>query len=167
VKRTGKPDDFLAFAPLSVIIEAVDIPEGRQTPVENRQPSSFQAVLITSIIFVLVGGVGLVLLFNLTVPTLGPRWLLFFLVTLAASGLALPVAYFLNLRFPGSQPAGTNVLMREALFFGIYVDVLIWLRFGKVLNFAIGVFLLVGFALIELLVRWRENSRFHPGSEEE
>ncbi|MHC1739673.1 MAG: hypothetical protein AB9897_01020 [Anaerolineaceae bacterium] len=134
---------------------------------ESKQPSSFQAVLITSILLILIGGVGLILLFNLTVPTLGPRWLLFFLGTLLCSGLVLPFAYFLNLRFPSNPPAGTSVMVREALFVAIYVDLVIWLQFGKVLNFAIGVFLLAGFAMIEFLLRWRERNRFSPGSNEE
>lgn len=134
---------------------------------ESKGRSSFNAILITSILLFFVGALGLVLLFSLTVPTLGPRWLLFFLITLAGSGLALPGAYFLNLRFPSNPPAQGSVLVREALFFGLYVDLLVWLRFGKVLNFAIIIFLLVGFGLIEFLLRWLERSRFVTGNEEE
>ena len=134
---------------------------------ESKGRSSFNAILITSILLFFVGALGLVLLFSLTVPTLGPRWLLFFLITLAGSGLALPGAYFLNLRFPSNPPAQGSVLVREALFFGLYVDLLVWLRFGKVLNFAIIIFLLVGFGLIEFLLRWLERSRFVAGNEEE
>jgi hypothetical protein len=113
-----------------------------------------------------VGILGLVLLFSLTVPTLGPRWLLFFLITLVGCGLALPGAYFLNLRFPSTPPADANILIREALWVGLYLDLVIWLQFGKVLNFALGVLLLAGFALIEFLLRLRERNRFTPGSEE-
>ena len=134
---------------------------------EPKGRSLFSAILITSILLFFVGALGLVLLFSLTVPTLGPRWLLFFLITLAGSGLALPGAYFLNLRFPSNPPAQGSVLVREALFFGLYVDLLVWLRFGKVLNFAIIIFLLVGFGLIEFLLRWLERSRFVAGNEEE
>lgn len=134
---------------------------------ETTSTPSFKPILITSLILLGVGIVGLFLLFSLTVPTLGPRWLLFFLVTLAGSGLTLPGAYFLNLRFPSNPPAGAIVLVREALWVGIYVDLLIWLQFGKVLNFALGVFLLVGFALIEFLLRLRERNRFTPGIEED
>jgi hypothetical protein len=135
--------------------------------VETKGRSPFTAILITSILLFVVGVVGLVLLFTLTVPTLGPRWLLFFLITLACSGLALPAAYYLNLRFPSNPPAQGSVLLREALFFALYVDLLTWLRFGKVLNFATGIFLLVGFAMIEFLLRWRERSMFSTDSNEE
>ncbi len=134
---------------------------------ETSSYPSFKPILITSLILLGVGIVGLGLLFSLTVPTLGPRWLLFFLTTLVGSGLALPAAYFLNLRFPSNPPAAASVLLREALWVGLYLDLVIWLQFGKVLNFALGALLLLGFALIEFLLRLRERNRFTPGSEEE
>ena len=132
-----------------------------------KKGSTFSAILITSLVLFAVGAIGLVILFNLTVPTLGPRWLMFFLLTLAVSGLALPAAYFLNVRFPSTPPADAGVLLREAIFMAIYVDLIVWLQFGKVLNFAIGLFVLVGFALIEFLLRWRERSRFSPDASDE
>lgn len=134
---------------------------------ETRHPSAINGILVTSLLLILIGGVGLFLLFNLTVPTLGPRWLLFFLLTFVASGVALPFAYFINVRFPSNPPAQEGVLVREALFVGLYIDLIIWLQFGKVLNFAVGVFLLVGFALIEFLLRWRERNRFTPDTDKE
>lgn len=133
---------------------------------DRSQYPPFRPILITSLSLLGVGIVGLVVLFSLTVPTLGPRWLLFFLVTLAGSGLALPGAYFLNLRFPSTPPADANILIREALWVGLYLDLVIWLQFGKVLNFALGVLLMAGFAVIEFLLRLRERNRFIPGSEE-
>jgi hypothetical protein len=142
------------------------IKEG-DTPLDSKNSSPFSAVLATSLLLIAVAGVGLVLLFILTVPTLGPRWLLFFLVTLAASGVALPFAYFINVRFPSNPPAQSGVLLREAIFVGLYVDLVIWLRFGKVLNFAIGVFVLAAFVLIEILLRWRERNRFAPEADAE
>lgn len=133
---------------------------------ETRQLPPFKAILITSLILFGIGVVGLFLLFSLTVPTLGPRWLLFFLITLIGSGLALPVAHFINRRFPSNPPAQASVLIREALWVGIYIDLIIWLQFGKVLNFALGALMLFGFALIEFLLRLRERNRFSPGTEE-
>ena len=134
---------------------------------ETSQTPPFRPILITSLILLGVGLVGLFLLFSLTVPTLGPRWLLFFLLTLVGSGVALPGAYFLNLRFPSNPPAGASILLREALWVGLYIDLLVWLQFGKVLNFALGALLLFGFAVIEFLLRLRERNRFDPGRGEE
>ncbi len=108
------------------------------------------------------GAIGLVLLFSLTTPTLGPRWLLFFLITLAASGIFLPVAHYLHLRFPSTPPVDASVLVREALLFAGYFDLIVWLQLGRVLNFALAIFIAIGIIAIELLIRMRERSRWKP-----
>jgi hypothetical protein len=120
----------------------------------------FMPVLTTSIILVLTSTVGLMGLFLFTVPTLGPRWLLFFFVTLLASGLALPAIYYLHLRFPSNPPVTSKVIIREAAWWGIYADILLWMQFGRVLNFALAVFIAIGFIAIELLIRMRELNRY-------
>lgn len=128
----------------------------------QEQLPRFGPILTTSIILFLIGVIGLGILFLFTVPTLGPRWLLFFLATLVGSGLALPVAYYLHKRFPSVPTAGASVLVREALWFGVYVDLILWLQFGRVLNFALAIFIGVGLIAIEILIRMRERSRFTP-----
>jgi len=132
------------------------------TPSNQDQSPRFAPILTTSLILFLLGVIGLAVLFVFTVPTLGPRWLLFFLVTLAGSGLALPVAYYFHKRFPSTPAAGAHVLVREALWFGLYIDLIIWLQFGKVLNFALAMFIGLGLIAIEILIRMREKSRFTP-----
>ena len=122
----------------------------------------FSPILITSLILIAIGLLGLGALFIFTVPTLGPRWLLFFLVTLLFSGIALPVVYYLHKRFPSTPRVTAVVLVREALWFGIYMDIILWLQFGKVLNSALAIFIAVGLILIEFLIRMRERSRFSP-----
>ena len=126
------------------------------------QIPAFLPVLITSIFLAAVGLVGLVILVLMTVPTLGPRWLLYFLVTLLFSGLALPVIYYLHLRFPSKSPVTAKVLIRETLWVGIFVDIILWLQFGRVLNFALAIFIALGLIFIEILIRWRERNRFEP-----
>jgi len=101
-------------------------------------------------------------LFLFTVPLLGPRWLLFFLVTMLFSGLALPVVFYLHLRFPSNPPVSGRVITREAIFVGIYADILLWLQISKVLNFALVLFITIGFIAIELIIRMTETSRFNP-----
>jgi hypothetical protein len=122
----------------------------------------FFPVLITSLILIAIGVIGLGVLFILTVPTLGPRWLLYFLVTMLCSGLALPVVYYLHKRFPSKPRVTSVVLMREALWFGVYVDIMLWLQLGKVLNSALAIFIAIGLILIEFLIRMREHARFTP-----
>lgn len=124
------------------------------------QKTQFLPVMTASVVLVSIGLIGLIALFVLTVPTLGPRWLLFFLVTLLFSGAALPAVYYLHLRFPSEPPASSKIIVREAILVGIYVDVLLWLQLSKVLNFALAIFIAIGFIAIELILRMRENSRF-------
>jgi hypothetical protein len=138
-----------------------------QTPAELRKqlPSS-TAVLTTAIILASIGWVGLILLFILTVPTLGPRWLLYFFATLAFSGMALPVIHYLHKRFPGKPVSTSVVMIREALLVGAFADTLLWLQLGKVLNFALGILIGACLAAIELLLRLREKSQWTPPAAE-
>ncbi len=131
---------------------------------KDRNLPAFGSVLTASLILTILGLVGLILLVVLTVPTLGPRWLLFFLITLACAGIALPVAYYLHKRFPSNPVPSASVLVREAIWFGIYIDLILWLQFGRVLNAALAIFIAIGLAAVELLIRLRETSRFSPQS---
>lgn len=133
------------------------------TPAElRRQLPSSTAVLTTAIILAVIGWAGLILLFLLTLPTLGPRWLLYFFTTLAFSGMALPVIHYLHKRFPGKPVATSVVMIREALLVGAFVDTLLWLQLGKVLNFALGLLIGACLAAIEMLLRLREKSQWTP-----
>lgn len=130
------------------------------------QMPPWHGVWITGLVMALIGWGGLVLLVLLTVPTLGPRWLMFFLTTLAVCGPALPIVHYLHRRFP-SKPAVTGgVLVREALWVGAYADVMLWLQFGKALNFALAAFIAIGLIAIELLIRLREKNTWTPPAED-
>ena len=126
------------------------------------QKSKTLSILITSIILNLVGWVGLILLLNFSLPTLGPRWIFFLLLTIAISGLALPILFFLHLRFPTDPPAEMNVYIREALFVSIFVDMLAWLQLGRVLSPLRAFLVAVGMVAIEFFIRLRERSKFKP-----
>lgn len=106
------------------------------------------------------GGLGLVVYF--TPPTVGPRWLFFFFSVLAVTSISLPLAAFLNLRFSSTPPASSGVILRQALWVGIYLPTLAWLLAGGVLNLSSGLLLAVGLVLIELLLRLREKSQWKP-----
>ncbi len=119
---------------------------------------SFRPYLISTITMVVGGWGGLALLLNYTLPTLWPRWSFFALIVIALTGTALPLAWFLNIRFPTNPPAEPTAIVREALWVGIYGVVLTWLQLGRVLNFSLGLWLAVGIVLIEYLVRLREKA---------
>lgn len=120
----------------------------------------FSKIFLTSLILFLVGAGGLLILFFFTEPTLGPRWLMFFLLTLTASGLALPFAFLVQRRI-ASQPLGEGILVREALLFAVFIDLMAWLQLGRVLNWLIILFLAGGLFIIEFLLRISEKATFH------
>ncbi len=129
---------------------------------QSGQRSKTLSILITSIILNLVGWVGLILLLNFSLPTLGPRWIFFLLLTIAVSGVSLPILFFLHLRFPTDPPAEMNVYIREALFVSIFVDMLAWLQLGRVLTPLRAFLVAVGMVAIEFFIRLRERSKFKP-----
>ena len=104
------------------------------------------------------------LVFN-TRPTLWPRWLFFFSIVLAITGMVLPLMAFLNRRFPTDPVAGRSVIVREASLAGIYTATLAWLQLGRVLTLGLGFLLAGGLVLVEFLIRLREKGRWDPGVE--
>ncbi len=124
--------------------------------------TTLRSYLITGLAMAVVGVGGLVLLFTNAYPTLGPRWLFFFLLTLGICGLALPAVAYLHRRFPSDPPVDWDTILREVIWFGTYISLIAWLQLGRVLNLSIAFFLLLGFILIEYLIRMRERSRWEP-----
>jgi hypothetical protein len=97
-----------------------------------KSPSSPRVAnfLPASIFLFVLGWGGLIILFATTLPTVGPRWLFFFLCVLAITGTTLPITAFLNRRFPSTPPSTYFVIVRQALWFAVYVSTLIWLQMG-------------------------------------
>jgi hypothetical protein len=120
------------------------------------------AFLPTTILLTVVGWGGLFLLLNSTEPTLWPRWLFFFLIVVGFTGLGLPLVSFLNHRFPSDPPARVQVIVRQALWVGVYASTLAWLQFGRVLNWALALLVGLAFFAIEWFLRLRERSQWTP-----
>ena len=110
----------------------------------------------------IIGWGGLIALTISTLPTVGPRWLFFFLCVLAITGTMLPIIAFLNRRFPTTPPPTIMVVVRQSLWFAIYGATLIWLQMGRVLNPALAILLAIGLGLIEFLLRLSEKSQWKP-----
>jgi hypothetical protein len=115
-----------------------------------------------SVVLTILGWGGLFLIIQSTVPTLGPRWLFFFLGVLALTGPAIPPVYFLNKRFPSDPPVEGMVILRQALWVGVFGSTVAWLQLGRVLTPGLGLILAGVFALIEFLLRLFERSRWNP-----
>jgi len=129
---------------------------------ETRPNSSFLPYLASAIsLFVLGWGTAAIAILALT-PTVWARWLLFFGGTLGLTGLAMPVTWFLNLRFPSDPPAGSTVIVRQAIWVGVYGVVLVWLQQARLVTPWIGLGLAIGLVAIEYLVRMREKARWQP-----
>ena len=116
--------------------------------------------LPASIFLFIIGWGGLAALIVTTLPTVGPRWLFFFLCVLAITGTMMPITAFLNRRFPSTPPPTNIVVVRQALWFAVYVSTLIWLQMGRVLNPALAILLAIGLGLIEFLLRLSEKSQW-------
>jgi hypothetical protein len=134
---------------------------------EPRPLSPFRSFLPSALILFLFGWGGLALLFTFSLPTVWPRWAFFVLWDLALTGTAIPITWFLNLRFPGTPAAGDAIVVRQAIWAGVYGATLAWLQFGGVGSLWMVVGLAAGLAAIETLIRMRERSRWQPAVSED
>jgi hypothetical protein len=136
---------------------------GLEIIMETQRSPSIGLFLPASLFFIVLGWGGLFLLINITLPSIGPRWLMFFLLFIAVTGTALPFVAFLNRRFPSSPPVTGAIVLRQAIWFALYVSTLAWLQLGRVLTSSLALLLAVGLILIEVLLRIRERSQWKPG----
>jgi hypothetical protein len=130
------------------------------------RPSFLKTFLPLTLVLTLIGWVGIWIVISSTLPTLGPRWLFFFLGVIALTGPALPITYYLNQRFPSNPPVDGMVIVRQALWVGVFGSTLTWLQLGRVLTPALALILAGVFTLIEFLLRLFERSRWNPNGDE-
>jgi hypothetical protein len=81
---------------------------------------------------------------------------------MALTGTSLPVVYFLHHRFPSDPPAGSNVIVREALWVGVYGATLAWLQLGRLVTLYVILGLAGGLIAIEYFIRLREKANRIP-----
>lgn len=130
----------------------------------KEQPSpNYSGLMLAAILLSAAGCGGLVLLLTGTRPTLGPRWLFYFLGTAGTTGTALPFLWLLNKRFHASTPAMPLVLLRRGLFVGLYAAVCIWLEMNRMLNLSLALLLALGLIGIEWFLHLVERSIWRPG----
>jgi len=131
----------------------------------NAKPSlSVLSFLPAALILMILGwgGFGVVLIY--TLPNGGTRWAFFFTLALALTGTALLPVAFLNKRFPSTPPPTPTVIVRQAIWVGVYLPTLAWLQLGRVLTPSLALLLAIGLILIEWLLRLRERSQWKPES---
>lgn len=130
----------------------------------NSNVPPFSSIFIAAFILFVVGAVGLASVIYFTEPLLAPRWLAYFFLTLLAAGLMLPIVHVFQRRIARS-PVAETVLVREALFFAIFVDLLVWLQLARVLNGLLAILMAGGFIVLELLLRMAETALFKPDAD--
>jgi hypothetical protein len=125
---------------------------------------SFRQYLYSAVFLMVLGWGGLFLMiFVLDLrPLVWARWAFYALWLVALSGTALPISYFLNLRFPSHPPAGSTAIVRQALWVGVYGATLAWLQLGHLVTLGVWMGLAGGLIAIEYVIRLRERARWNP-----
>ena len=128
------------------------------------EQSSFRAFALSSLFLILIGWSGLIiLLFILEAPPLvWARWGFFVLLIMALTGTALPIVYLFHRRLPSEPSADSNVIVRQALWVGVYGATLAWLQLGRLVTLYVVFGLAGGLIAIEYFVRVREKAKRRP-----
>lgn len=124
---------------------------------EPREPE-YGGLVAAAILMAAGGWLGIWLVINYTLPTVGPRWLFFFLLTVAVTGTVLPGIWLLHRRFGASNPAPSGVLLREGLWAGLLVSLCVWLQINRSLTVALAFLLTASLFAFEWLLRLFERS---------
>lgn len=115
-------------------------------------------MLIAAVALIVAGWGGLYVLVTTQIPRVGQRWLFFVLLQVAVAGTVMPFLRYINLRLtPETRlipPSG--VIVREAVWFGLFVVTCAWLQIPRVLTLPTMFFLALAFIVIELFLRSRE-----------
>jgi len=121
--------------------------------------SQSRGLFATAFLLLAIGWTGLYFLVATTLPTVGPRWLFFFLLIIAVTGTALPFVWLLHKRF---GPAPSAVLLRQALWVALFASLGVWLQINRALTLSLALLLGVGFILVEWFLRLLERSVWRP-----
>ena len=121
--------------------------------------SQSRGLFATAFLLLAIGWTGLYFLVATTLPTVGPRWLFFFLLIIAVTGTALPFVWLLHKRF---GPAPSAVLLRQALWVALFASLGVWLQINRALTRSLALLLGIGFILVEWFLRLLERSVWRP-----
>jgi hypothetical protein len=124
--------------------------------------SSYRSLLIAAIILAIIGWLGLFLLLVGTLPTVGPRWLFFFLLALAITGTVLPFIWMLHRRFAERSDLPAMILLRRALLVTLYGELCVWLQINRSLYLSLAILLGIGLVAIEWFLRMLDRSKWGP-----
>ena len=128
----------------------------------SSQPITLRKYIASILALVLVGWGGIAALFYFSLPFVWARWGFFVFGIMALTGTALPIVYFLHRRFPSNPPAESNVIVRQALWVGVYAATLAWLQLGRLVTLYVILGLAGGLIATEYFIRLREKANRTP-----
>ena len=127
----------------------------------NESPK-FKPFGLSALALAVIGWGGLYLLLTMTLPFVWSRWGFFALLLMALTGTALPIVFYLHQRFPTDPPADANVLIRQAMWVGVYGATLAWLQLGRLVTLYVILGLAGGLIAAEYFIRIREKANRRP-----
>jgi len=122
----------------------------------------FKPFGLSALALALIGWGGLFLVINMTLPFVWSRWVFFVLLLMALTGTALPIVFYLHHRFPTTPPADANIIIRQAMWAGIYGATLAWLQLGRLVTLYVILGLAGGLLAVEYFIRVREKAIRRP-----
>lgn len=137
----------------------------RSEPID-RTPREYAGVQLAAVIMMVTAWGGLYWLVTTQKPFVGQRWLFFMLLHIAAAATVLPLLGYINARITPlrRQPPPAGVIVRQSVWFGLFVVACAWLQIPRVLSAQLMFFLALVFIVIEIFLRSRElpNERINP-----
>jgi len=124
--------------------------------------TTFRNYLYSTLALIAIGWGGISVLIYYARPFVWARWGFFVLGIMAVTGTALPVVYFLHRRFPTEPAAESNVIVRQALWAGVYAATLAWLQLGNLVTLYVILGLAGGLIATEYFIRLREKANRQP-----
>ena len=121
---------------------------------------TFRPYILPTLFLLILGWGGLYILAVYTLPFVWARWGFFALWVIALTAASFPVIYFVTTRFSAGKME-PHVLVRQALWVGVYGATLAWLQLASLVNVYVILGLAFGLAAIEALLRLRERARWH------
>jgi protein-S-isoprenylcysteine O-methyltransferase Ste14 len=124
----------------------------------TQMPPDHIGVLAAGLVMMVGGWLGLFHLVTTTLPRVGQRWVFFMLLCLAVTGTVLPLVRYLNVRFtpPDIEPPPGGVIVRQSVWFGLFVITCAWLQIPRALSLPIAFLVGLVFFAIEIFLRSRE-----------
>jgi hypothetical protein len=136
-------------------------PAAQAAKARRRLKADQNGVLIAGGIMAGAGWILLYRLVNGSPPLAFYRWLFFILACIAVTGTVIPLVWFMNQRFSRLYPASGGVILRQGLWFGLYIATAAWLQMTRALTPPIAFFLGLAMVVIEVFLRLRERGQHH------